>query len=98
MARSRYSDHATKERRDGTKSRDEYLLTARAEAKRGTELPQTKLLALDIGEIRSAARQREKLKTYIRENLGNAALAKKFGVHERTIEKVLSYETAGHIP
>jgi len=25
-------------------------------------------------------------------------LAKKFGVHERTIEKVLSYETAGHTP
>lgn len=60
-------------------------------------MPQTKLLALDIVSIRSAARQRENLRQHIRENLSNDALANQFGVHVRTIEKVLSYETWGHV-
>lgn len=66
--------------------------------RRGMELPQTKLMPLDVSEIRSAARQREKLRAYIKDNLSNAALAKKFGVHERSIEKVLSRESWSHEP
>ena len=50
-------------------------------------------MPLDVAEIRSAARQRQSLRQYIAANLSNAALAKKFGVHERTIEKILSRET-----
>ena len=99
MARTKYAEHVGKrERREGTVSRDEYLMFASANAKRGADLPQTKLLPLDIGEIRSAARQRQKLRQYIADNLSNEALAKKFGVHRRSIEKVLSYETASHVP
>jgi transcriptional regulator GlxA family with amidase domain len=67
-------------------------------APRGQELPQTKLLDLDIVSIRSAAKQRENLRKHIRENLSNEALAKQYGVHVRTIEKALSYETGSHIP
>lgn len=77
-------------RPDKRLERGEYLSRARSMALRGQELPQTKLLDLDIVSIRSAAKQRE--------NLSNEALAKQFGVHVRTIEKALSYETGSHIP
>lgn len=98
MARTKYSDHAIQIRREGTKSRDEYLLTARSMALRGQELPQTKLLDMDVVSIRSAARQRESLRNHIRDNLSNEALAKSYGVHIRNIERILSYETWSHIP
>ena len=99
MARTKYAEHVGKrERREGTVSRDEYLMFASANAKRGADLPQTQLLPLDIGEIRSAARQRQKLREHIANNLSNEALAKKFNVHIRTIEKVMAYETASHVP
>lgn len=59
----------------------------------GMQLPQTKLRRVDVAAIRSAAVQRENLKTHIRDCLSNEALAKKFGVHVRTIEKVMACET-----
>lgn len=65
---------------------------------RGSELPQSKLMPLDVAEIRSAARQRDRLREHINKHLSNAALAEKFGVHVRNIEKVLSRETWSHIP
>lgn len=65
---------------------------------RGQDLPQTKLLDMDVISIRSAARQRESLRKHIKNNLSNEALAKSFGVHVRTIEKVLSDETWVHLP
>jgi hypothetical protein len=85
-------------RPDKRLERGEYLSRARSMALRGQELPQTKLLDLDIVTIRSAAKQRENLRKHIRENLSNEALAKQYGVHVRTIEKALSYETGSHIP
>jgi hypothetical protein len=78
--------------------REEYLSRARSMAPRGQELPQTKLLDLDIVSIRSSAKQRENLRKHIRDNLSNEALAKQYGVHVRTIEKCLAYETGSHIP
>jgi hypothetical protein len=85
-------------RPDKRLERGEYLSRARSMALRGQELPQTKLLDLDIVSIRSAAKQRENLRKHIRDNLSNEALAKQYGVHVRTIEKALSYETGSHIP
>lgn len=84
-------------RPQGRLERGEYLSRAREFAKRGQDLPQTKLLDLEIEAIRSAAKQRENLRTYIRENLSNEALARQFGVHVRTIEKVLQYDTWSHL-
>lgn len=78
-------------------SREEYLSRRTEFAPRGQELPQTKLLDMDIIDIRSAHRQRIKLLDYIRNNLSNEALAKKHGVHVRSIEKIVSYETWGHV-
>ena len=67
-------------------------------AKRGQELPQTKLLDMDVITIRSAARQRESLRKHIRDNLSNEALARQFGVHIRTIEKALARDTHTTLP
>lgn len=77
--------------------RDEYLVRMRELAPRGSELPWAKLTAEDIDSIRSAARQREALRQHIRDNLSNDALAQKFGVHVRTIEKVMQRETWSHV-
>lgn len=84
-------------RNDKTMERGEYLSRAREKARRGQELPQAKLLDVDVITIRSAAKQRENLRKYIRENLSNAALAQKFGVHIRTIEKIVQFETWSHV-
>lgn len=78
-------------------TRDQYLLRAHSMALRGNELGQSKLNDDIVSEIRSAAKQRENMRHYIASNLSNAALAEKHKVHPRTIEKVLSYETWGHI-
>lgn len=79
-------------------SRDEYLRDAASFSARGQDLPQTKLLDMDVIDIRSAARQRQQLLKHIRENLSNEALAKRFGVHPRTIEKTLARETHSNLP
>lgn len=64
---------------------------------RGQDLPHAKLLDLDVITIRSAQKQRQALLKHIRENLSNAALARQFGVHERTVEKVMSRESWIHL-
>lgn len=86
-----------KTRRPGTVSRDEWLSFCHGRFARGQDLPQAKLLDLDVVQIRSAMRQRENLRKHIKENLSNEALAKKHGVHIRTIEKISTYESWGHI-
>lgn len=98
MARTHYAEnHVRPARREGVLDRDEYLLRARELAPRGQALPQSKLQEDGVEAIRSAARQRENLRQHIRDNLSNEALARKFGVHVRTIEKVLSAESWSHV-
>lgn len=65
--------------------------------KRGMDLPHTKLHPGAIRQIRQAAEDRERMRREITDRFSNAALAKKWGVHVRTIEKVLNYETARHV-
>lgn len=77
--------------------RGEYLVRAREWARRGQELPHARLSEEDIAEIRSAVAQRESLRNHIRQTLSNAALASRFGVHPRTIEKVVQRETWVHV-
>lgn len=98
MAQTNYSKNTIKDyRRKNTISRDDYLKTAHEFAKRGQELPQSKLMDIEIIEIRSMIKQKENLKKYIKENLSNEAIAKKFNVHYRTIEKISAYETWTHL-
>lgn len=99
MAATKYAQHTGKAlRRPGVMPRHEWSIRAKELATRGQDLTQSKLLDLDVIDIRSAARQRAKLVQYIRDNLSNAALAKRHGVHIRNVEKILSYETWGHLP
>lgn len=77
--------------------RDEWEQRRTEFCARGQDLPQSKLLDLDVIAIRSAKKQREALLKHIRENLSNAALARQFGVNERTIEKAVARETWNHL-
>ena len=70
-----------------------YLLRARELAPRGADLPQTKLTPDDVREIRRMAQLREQARAQITEQFSNAALARRFGVSARTVEKVLAWET-----
>lgn len=99
MAQTTYSKtHGKALRKKGTLGRDEYILRAKEFAQRGQDLPQTKLLDIDVISIRSAARQRKNLRKHIMENLSNSALAKIYNVHEHTIEKILARSTWSHLP
>lgn len=98
MAQTKYSAGFGKAaRNEKTLEREEYLSRAREFAKRGQELPHTKLLDMEVHSIKSAARQREKLRAYIKDNLSNAALAAQYGVHIRTIEKIVQHESWSHV-
>ena len=77
--------------------RDEWEQRRTEFCARGQDLPQSKLIDSDVVAIRSAKQQRENLLKHIRENLSNAALARQFGVHERTIEKAVARETWNHL-
>lgn len=97
MARTRYAEHVHGMRRDGVADRHTYLQNTRAYAVRGQDLGQSKLNDDAVREIRKAAEQREDLRQHIKDNLSNEAMARKYKVHVRTIEKALSYESWIHI-
>ena len=78
--------------------RDEWQQRRTEFVARGQDLPQTKLLDMDVISIRSARRQRLALLAHIKANLSNEALARQYGVHVRTIEKSLSNESWCHLP
>jgi transcriptional regulator GlxA family with amidase domain len=73
-------------------NRDEYLVRAREMAPRGERLPQTKLTRDEAEEIRRLARLREVARAQITQELSNTALARRFNVSARAVERVLAYE------
>lgn len=77
-------------RPDGRMERNEYLVRAREFCARGIQLPQTKILDEEKDKIRSAIKQRNALRQYIKDNLSNEALANSFGVKVGTIEKAIA--------
>lgn len=64
----------------------------------GQDCNLAKLTDIDIIDIRSAKRQRHNLLKYIKENLSNEAIAKRHGIHVKTLEKILSGRTWKHLP
>jgi len=64
--------------------------------RRGEELTQSKLTEEDIRMIRELVKYREKLKKEVA-GLSNKALAEKFDVHQRTMDKAVRYETWRHV-
>jgi len=79
-------------------NRQEYRLRRIEFAPRGQDLPQTKLLEIDVISIRSAARQRENLRRHISNTLSNEALAKQYSTHVRNIEKIITRQSWSHLP
>lgn len=67
-------------------SRSEYITRAREFAARGEALPQSRLNADAVKEIRANVRGKTA-----------KALAAEYGVHYRTIEKVQYFETWSHV-
>lgn len=98
MAQTNYSKTFGKAlRANGVSSREQYQLEAVFNVKRGEELSQSKLTDDDVRLIHDAKVNREALRDHIRLSLSNEALARQFGVHVRTIEKVLSYGSWRHV-
>lgn len=64
--------------------------------KRGQQLPQAKLTDEDVRLLFQCVAERERLRKEANE-LSNEALARKFEVHPRTIEKVLRRESWIHV-
>lgn len=65
--------------------------------KRGTDLPQTKLSESDVQLIRQLHKHKQEQIKMLNETLSASALARKFGVHIRTIERALSYSGWVHV-
>ena len=74
-------------------NREDYLKRAKEFAVRGDRLPQTKLTPDDVKRIRAMADKRDRLRKMITDRYSNTAIAEIFGVHPKTIEKVLAYKT-----
>ena len=68
----------------------------RTKVKRGSELPWAKLTEADVMLIRQIVAERERTKEQLR-YVTNAALARKFGVHKNTIDRVSVGESWGHV-
>ena len=66
-------------------------------AKRGEDLPQSKLTEDDVRLIRQAHAEALAEIKRLQQHVSARALAEKFGVHVRTIEKVLSYQSWRHV-
>ena len=68
----------------------------RTHAKRGTDLPQSRLTDDDVRTIRALIEHRADLLRQAKQ-LTNKRIADKYGVHFRTIDRISSGETWGHV-
>lgn len=71
--------------------------TLHATARRGEALPWSKLTESQVREIRHLDEYRLRQIAELNAELSRPAIARKFGVHVRTIEKVLSYSSWRHV-
>jgi hypothetical protein len=65
---------------------------------RGQDSNLSKLTDMDVIDIRSAKRQRDKLLQHIKNNLSNKAMAERYNISVKTLEKVLCRHTWKHLP
>lgn len=83
----------TRSTRRGSKhgiDRHEYLTSATLYCKRGTDLPQSKLTPELVRQIRASYVPGDK-------EFGQHGLARRYNVHQCTIEKVVTYATWRHV-
>lgn len=71
-------------------TRDEYRATgAKLTAKRGSELPHAKLTEDDAVAIRKLHARKQRAIARLNERYSAAGIAKRYGVHVRTVERIL---------
>lgn len=68
----------------------------RTKVKRGSELPWAKLTEDDIRIINEFVKERDRLKIVLK-GMTNQAIADKFDVSKRAIDRVVTGETWGHV-
>ncbi len=68
----------------------------RLACKRGSQLPWAKLDEQKVADIMALIERRDELKAELRE-MTNAAIAKRYGVHIRTIDRISNGEAWGHV-
>jgi hypothetical protein len=78
-------------------TRFEYLQRRFEFCVRGDRLHQSKLTEQDVRQIRELHAFKQAEIKRLNESLGIEAIADKFEVHPRTIEKVLTFETWKHV-
>jgi hypothetical protein len=78
-------------------NRMEYKIRAYELAKRGTQLEQAKLDEKTVRMIRKDHARKLKIIKLLNAKYSAKALAKRFRVHHRTIEKILTWETWTHV-
>jgi len=81
-------------KRKMSKSSDDPL--HRLRFKRGEQLSHNKLTARDVKWIREQVEERERLR-HEANKMSNAKLAEKLGVHQRTVDRVISYQNWSHV-
>ncbi len=64
--------------------------------RRGSQLPWAKLTEADVAQIHRLVVRRNRLKRTLM-GLTNAALAERFGVHPRTVEKAIAGYSWAHV-
>ncbi|WIX32550.1 hypothetical protein QO259_17325 [Salinicola sp. JS01] len=69
----------------------------RLRVRRGSELPWAKLDERKVAEINAIVDRRNELRRELSE-LTNAKIAARYGVHQRTIDRVTTGENWGHVP
>ena len=90
----------TQAKRRGSKhglDRHEYLIRAREFANRGEGCTHSKLTADDVQAIRDAVEKRAELLEYIRDELSNAALGAKYGIHAGYVSRIALCDAWGHV-
>jgi hypothetical protein len=70
---------------------------ARLYAKHETELPQAKVDEAMVAKIRRLHDRKQRLIARINKDYSAAGLGRRFGPHQRTIEKILRRETWAHV-
>ncbi|NHR08375.1 hypothetical protein HA052_24595 [Chromobacterium haemolyticum] len=70
---------------------------ARLYAKHGTELPQAKADEAVVARIRRLHARKQRLIERLNRDYSAAGLARRFGLHVRTVEKMLRRESWAHV-
>ena len=70
---------------------------ARLYAKHGTDLPQAKLDEMTVAKIRWQYARKQRLIEMLNSSYSAAGLARRYGLHIRTVEKILRRDTWAHV-